>query len=102
MRLVLPDDTVSICFYDKSVCVRWMKYLKQAIIFAKYFEARTLLLTNKLPQMSDTLKHTNTSRVELHDSITSSHSVHRSESSQRSEESGHEIYINEKRGIHKS
>lgn len=88
MKLVLPDDTIALCFYEREVCQRWMNFIKQAIIYAKYIDERSQLVEQQ-PVLRETLRKTNSSRVELVDSV--------EPSGRQSAVSDQEVFVNEKK-----
>lgn len=47
MKIISDDDTLCLCFYDKDICMQWMNFIKQAIVYSKYFEERTKDFVNK-------------------------------------------------------
>ena len=54
MRIVAVDIDLTISFDDKSVCSNWIKYIKQAIPYAKFVEAkRSHLHGNWRPKLQE-------------------------------------------------
>lgn len=102
MKLILPDDTIAMCFYEKDVCMQWMKYIKQAIIYAKYLEERMDMVEEH--EVRETFRKTNNSRVELVDSLNQSSmrssqrshksSKSKSQLSSESVEEGQDVFVN--------